>query len=793
MLRRTVWGDVSHPTGVRPHGPDPGATSGPRQNRRLAPAAQSRRRVGAAGVRRRSRRHLPGLAVRRPAGRARHGAAGRAGSPPASSARRCSTPPARTLWAVVVDRAEGRLRVDLLDAVMHQPLPALSEQAVGEVLDRVDDDTHEVGTLLRQSAWQVIRTLLGIRAAVVVAGLDLVAGLASCFPLAARRPSLAADPPAARPRSRRRKVVEEMAWTDHAAAMEEGIAARDDLRASLGQAYVVRRCTELAADGARAVRRRRRAREPDQPARRRAAARRARRHRGGRRGARRRRTGSSRPRRWSRCSWSPRRSSARSTMSPGTCPTCRPASARWSGCAGSSAPSRSPSAAASSGRRRCDVELRDLHFAYAEGRSPCSTSTSPCRPARRAPWSAAPARASRRWRPCCRAPSSRPRHGPARRRRRARPRPAAAARRAVGVVTQRTEILAGTLAENITLFADVPARRGASARSTSSASSDWVAGLPDGLDTLLGPGGTTLVRRRGAAGRLRAAAGARRPGRRARRGHRTHGPGHRGPRRRAPPSACSPAAPACWSRTGSPRPRAPTRSPCSTRGRVVQHGPRGRLAAQPGPFRRCWRRRPRTTSGTSRPAGAAAEPRRARRPPVGTARRAGHAAARRRLVDVPSLARATWRRCSSSPGGAWSAWGCSWARRCPGRSAPSPAGSGGTWSSTLQDGGQPAAAHRRAGGLPAGRRRCCWPRPSPLPAVVGRGPAARALGGAARSDRAAPARARRRPARSSPAPWTPTGSPATPTAGSTSSTGWPSSWSPARGAEPARRRCPARA
>ena len=44
-----------------------------------------------------------------------------------------------------------------------------------------------------------------------------------------------------------RKVEEEMAWTDHAAAMEEGIAGRDDLRTSLGQAYLVRRCTELTA------------------------------------------------------------------------------------------------------------------------------------------------------------------------------------------------------------------------------------------------------------------------------------------------------------------------------------------------------------------------------------------------------------------------------------------------------------------------------------------------------------------------------------------------------------------
>ena len=33
----------------------------------------------------------------------------------------------------------------------------------------------------------------------------------------------------------RRKVLEEASWTDHAAALEEGIAGRDDLRTSLGQ------------------------------------------------------------------------------------------------------------------------------------------------------------------------------------------------------------------------------------------------------------------------------------------------------------------------------------------------------------------------------------------------------------------------------------------------------------------------------------------------------------------------------------------------------------------------------
>ncbi|MGZ6804990.1 MAG: ATP-binding cassette domain-containing protein, partial [Nocardioidaceae bacterium] len=64
-------------------------------------------------------------------------------------------------------------------------------------------------------------------------------------------------------------------------------------------------------------------------------------------------------------------------------------------------------------------------------------------------------------------------------------------RAAVGVVTQRTEILAGTLAENITLFQPVP--RAAVEQAVTELGLDaWVAGLSDGLDTLLGPGGTSL-------------------------------------------------------------------------------------------------------------------------------------------------------------------------------------------------------------------------------------------------------------------------------------------------------------
>jgi ATP-binding cassette subfamily B protein len=157
---------------------------------------------------------------------------------------------ARVAWAGVVDRAEGELRADLLDAALHQPLSVLSEQAVGEVLDRVDDDTHELGALLRRMAWDLVRT--GFRAIPMWA----VAGLTwwpawVLFPVFGVLTILVVRPLTGE--MARLKVAEEIAWTDHAAALEEGIAARDDVRSSLGQAFVVRRLAELSAEVHRRV------------------------------------------------------------------------------------------------------------------------------------------------------------------------------------------------------------------------------------------------------------------------------------------------------------------------------------------------------------------------------------------------------------------------------------------------------------------------------------------------------------------------------------------------------------
>ncbi len=148
-----------------------------------------------------------------------------------------------TIWAVIADRAEGKLRGELLSAALNQPLERLSEQAVGEVLDRVDDDTHEVGSLVRAQLWTAMQTVVFVVPMWIVAGLTWWPAWI-LFPVIAPLVIVAI-----RPLLRQlsdRKVLEEAAWTDHAAAMEEGIAARDDVRTSLGQAYVLRRCAELS-------------------------------------------------------------------------------------------------------------------------------------------------------------------------------------------------------------------------------------------------------------------------------------------------------------------------------------------------------------------------------------------------------------------------------------------------------------------------------------------------------------------------------------------------------------------
>lgn len=150
----------------------------------------------------------------------------------------------RTTFSGVVGRAEGRLRADLVDAALHQPLTALEEQGVGELLDRVDDDARQVGMLLRQIGWQMSRSSLRSVLAWVVAGVTWWPAWIA-FPLVA----VVALGVARRltPVVAERKLAEETAWSEHSGHLEESVAGRDDVRSSLGQPHVVRQYARRAS------------------------------------------------------------------------------------------------------------------------------------------------------------------------------------------------------------------------------------------------------------------------------------------------------------------------------------------------------------------------------------------------------------------------------------------------------------------------------------------------------------------------------------------------------------------
>jgi ABC-type multidrug transport system fused ATPase/permease subunit len=392
----------------------------------------------------------------------------------------------RVVWAAVVDRAAGRLRADLLDASLHQPLSTLGEQAVGEILDRVDDDTHEVNTLLRQQVWTLVRTVFLTGPMWVVAGLTWWPAWV-LFPLFGVATYLVVRPHLGE--ISRRKVLEEMAWTDHAAALEEGVAGRDDLRTSLGQAHVVRRVSRLSAE---IFERFRSVVDVEATVTRRA--------------------GVLLHALLAGIGVAGMFLVGAGSLDVGRLVTLFLVTTTFVGQldhvarqlpdlqAGLGAVLRlrqmlavepEPVGGAPVPGPRVDLEFRDLHFSYAEGafalqgvdllvpagqtcalvgRTGSGKSTLASLVSRAVD-----------------------------------PEPGTVLlggvdvldldlqqlRAAVGVVTQRTEILAGTLAENITLFADLPRER-IDAAIDELGLREWVGGLPDGLETPLGPGGTRL-------------------------------------------------------------------------------------------------------------------------------------------------------------------------------------------------------------------------------------------------------------------------------------------------------------
>ncbi|MEW2374664.1 ABC transporter ATP-binding protein/permease [Micromonospora sp. NPDC047812] len=144
------------------------------------------------------------------------------------------------------------VRRRLCRVALGQDLPTLETTPVGELLDRIDGDVYQVAAAVRN---QGVRIAQGLAAGVLSTAVALavwwpagVGMLVLTVLLAAglRKPTARIGPA---------RMAEEEAWSDLAAVMEEAIHGQDDVRTSLARPYVLRlyarRAAEVLARGVR--------------------------------------------------------------------------------------------------------------------------------------------------------------------------------------------------------------------------------------------------------------------------------------------------------------------------------------------------------------------------------------------------------------------------------------------------------------------------------------------------------------------------------------------------------------
>jgi ATP-binding cassette subfamily B protein len=140
-------------------------------------------------------------------------------------------------WAATVRRRLCRV-------ALGQDLPTLENTPVGELLDRIDGDVYQVASELRGSGVQIAQSLamgvLSTGVALVVwwpAGVAMLV-LTGLLAAGLRRPAQRIAPA---------RMAEEEAWSDLAAVMEESIHGQDDVRTSLARPYVLRLYAQRAS------------------------------------------------------------------------------------------------------------------------------------------------------------------------------------------------------------------------------------------------------------------------------------------------------------------------------------------------------------------------------------------------------------------------------------------------------------------------------------------------------------------------------------------------------------------
>jgi ABC-type multidrug transport system fused ATPase/permease subunit len=131
----------------------------------------------------------------------------------------------------------AHVRRRLCAVAFAQDLQTLEGTPVGELLDRIDGDIYQVGAEVRGSGLRILQSA-------TVATVSIVVALAVWWPAGVGMLLLAVLLGAALSGPTRRigpaRVEEEEAWSDLAAVMEESIHGQDDVRTSLARPYVLR-------------------------------------------------------------------------------------------------------------------------------------------------------------------------------------------------------------------------------------------------------------------------------------------------------------------------------------------------------------------------------------------------------------------------------------------------------------------------------------------------------------------------------------------------------------------------
>ncbi|GAA0530051.1 ATP-binding cassette domain-containing protein [Paractinoplanes ferrugineus] len=131
----------------------------------------------------------------------------------------------------------ARVRRGLNRVAFGQDLPTLENTPVGELLDRIDSDVYQVASDLRGAGVRIIQSMAVAALSVVTAFFAWwPAGIAMVFVsillyLTMNKPVQRLSP---------LRISEEEAWSDLAAVMEESIHGQDDVRTSLAAPYVRR-------------------------------------------------------------------------------------------------------------------------------------------------------------------------------------------------------------------------------------------------------------------------------------------------------------------------------------------------------------------------------------------------------------------------------------------------------------------------------------------------------------------------------------------------------------------------